>query len=247
MPNEVIEREKLRLVDHYTDELFLKGPPAVAADDAVVATVCRLVVDCERFADDAAEPAAAVGMGACYVATTEGGVLRELTPDRRDALLSAHYHPHHARLDELAQRALDSHGRCVILDCHSFPVEPLPTQTDMLDVSPEICVGTDPRHTSPKLRDLVVGHFVECGFGSVLVDQPFRGALVPNRFYGKDERVESVMVEIRRDLYMDEATREKCQEGFARVQNALTSLRALLQSYAGEDDGGRPAPVVSGV
>eukprot|EP01050_Picozoa_sp_SAG11_P046820 SAG11_NODE_24167_length_377_cov_0.899281_1_plen_56_part_10 len=46
-----------------------------------VAEVSRLVVDLERFADDATESAASVGMGACYLKTTEGQELRRLTPE----------------------------------------------------------------------------------------------------------------------------------------------------------------------
>ena len=106
----------------------------------------------------------------------------------------------------------------MLLDCHSFPVQPLPTQTTFLDVSPEICIGTDPQHTSLALRDLVVDHFVGHGF-EVMLDKPFRGALIPNAFYGKDPRVQSIMVELRRDLYMDEATGKKVDVGFKRMQN----------------------------
>ena len=141
-----------------------------------------------------------------------------------------YYTPHHARLDRLAQEALDRCGRCVVLDCHSFPAAPLPTQTSFLDVSPEICIGTDPTHTSPELRDLVVAHFHRLGF-EVRVDKPFAGALVPNAFYGTDTRVQSVMVELRRDLYMDEATGERRHEGFRRLQGALTELREQLERY----------------
>ena len=227
VPAETLAHEKLRLVDHYTDQLYMDGFPA---ERAAVAPVCRLVVDMERFADDEMETAARVGMGATYVTTTEGAPLRRLTPERREELIMQYYTPHHARLDRLAQEALDRCGRCVVLDCHSFPAAPLPTQTSFLDVSPEICIGTDPTHTSPELRDLVVAHFHRLGF-EVRVDKPFAGALVPNAFYGTDTRVQSVMVELRRDLYMDEATGERRHEGFRRLQGALTELRKQLERY----------------
>eukprot|EP01051_Picozoa_sp_SAG22_P018737 SAG22_NODE_3245_length_1834_cov_1.074352_2_plen_470_part_00 len=224
-----LQTEQLRLVDWYTDELYMGG--SFPRQRAVVAEVSRLVVDTERFADDAMESAASVGMGACYLQTTEGQELRQLTLERRQALLAEHYHPHHARLDRLAGACLGAHGRCVVLDCHSFPVRPLPTQTSFLDVSPEICIGTDPQHTSPELRDLVVGFFRERGY-EVLVDKPFRGALIPNAFYGNDTRVQSVMVELRRDLYMDEATGEKLEGPFQRLQAVLTELRGTLEEFA---------------
>mmetsp|Transcript_104879 Transcript_104879/g.172417 ORF Transcript_104879/g.172417 Transcript_104879/m.172417 type:complete len:219 (-) Transcript_104879:74-730(-) len=199
---------------------------------AAVGAVSRLVVDVERFTDDTVEAASKVGMGATYLKTTDGAELRRLTPDRRQELLISYYFPHHARLDQLAKACIEKCGRCVMLDCHSFPVDPLPTQTTNLDVSPEICIGTDEMHTSPQLRDLVCEHFRGHGF-EVLIDMPFRGTLVPNAFFAKDKRVQSVMVELRRDLYMHENGRRKMQDGsFTRLQAVLTELRGKLEKFA---------------
>lgn len=228
-----LDFEHLRLVDWYTDELYLEGHPE---HHAVAAPVSRLVVDMERFADDAMETAASVGMGATYTKTTKGDTLRELTPMQREALMAEFYHPHHAKLDTLSKECIESHGRCIVLDCHSFPVEPLPTQATDLEISPEICIGTDPDHTSSALRELVVDHFKTEGF-EVLVDKPFRGALVPNVAYGKDRRVQSVMVELRRDLYMNEATGAKLPQGFKRLRDTLVALRVKLERFAVEGSG----------
>ena len=52
---------------------------AMIAAAVVRAPVSRLVVDVERFTDDAREFAAKVGMGATYVRTSRGETLRVLT------------------------------------------------------------------------------------------------------------------------------------------------------------------------
>jgi hypothetical protein len=57
----MLERELLRLTDRYTAELFALDPATTAS---VVFGVSRLVVDPERFTDDALEPIAGRGMGA---------------------------------------------------------------------------------------------------------------------------------------------------------------------------------------
>ena len=49
------------------------------------------------------------------------------------------------------------------------------------------------------------------------------------RFYGRDARVQSVMIEVRRDLHMDERTGERLP-GFSTVQRVLTEVRALLEA-----------------
>jgi N-formylglutamate amidohydrolase len=143
--------------------------------------------------------------------------------------MAAYYWPHHRALDEAAVARLDRFGRCLILDAHSYPTGPLPTQL-AFGSSPEIGIGTQPGHTPPALRDLAVDFFRGHGY-SVGVDVPFSGAMVPNACFGRDPRLWSVMIEVRRDLYMDEATGER-HAGFARTQTVLTEFRAELLRLA---------------
>ncbi len=65
------------MTDGFTAELF-----DFAADvPRVKFPVSRLIVDAERFVDDAREPMAACGMGVIYTATSDGAVLRALRAD----------------------------------------------------------------------------------------------------------------------------------------------------------------------
>ncbi len=105
----------------------------------------------------------------------------------------------------------------------------MPTQVDFGD-PPEIGIGTDAMHTSAELAEVVHTFFNDRGF-SVGMNRPFAGALVPNAFYGRDARVQSVMIEVRRDLYMDERTGER-MPGFAEVQRVLTEFRTLLEAWS---------------
>ena len=217
--------EGRRLVDAHTDALFGADcwPGAVLA-----AKVSRLVVDVERFADDAREPCARVGMGATYVRTTEGRPLRDLSAARRAALLESYYVPHHAAADRLAKERLATRGRCLVLDAHSYPLGPLPTE--VAAGRPEIGLGTDAFHTCPELRDLLAGFFRARGY-EVGVDAPFTGAFVPNACFGADARCQAIMVEVRRDLYMDESTGER-HGGFDRVRADLVALQPRLADFA---------------
>jgi len=221
-----LDLELLRLTDWHTAALYADGVPA---EEIVRAEVSRLVVDVERFADDRLERCAAVGMGATYVQTCDGRPLRALTPERRKELLDRYYWPHHHRLNESAADRLTRFGRCVILDAHSFPTGQLPTQVGF-SAPLEIGVGTQPGHTSPQLRALAEDFFRAHGF-VVGVDIPFSGAIVPNRYFGKEFRVQSLMIEVRRDLYMDESTSER-HDGFTRIQAVLTDFRAELARFA---------------
>ena len=218
--------EQLRLTDWHTAALYAEGVPAA---DLVQAEVSRLVVDVERFADDRLERCSAFGMGATYVQTCDGRPMRVLSPERRTELLDRYYWPHHHRLNEAAAERLARFGRCVILDAHSFPTGQLPTQVGF-SAPLEIGIGTQPGHTSPELRALAEDFFCAQGF-VVGVDIPFSGAIVPNRFFGTEPRVQSLMIEVRRNLYMDESTSER-HDGFAHIQAVLTEFRAELARFA---------------
>ena len=122
-----LELELRLMTDRYVDELF-----ALPADEAatVVYAVSRLVCDPERFERDEDEEMAGIGMGVLYKRTHTGDAAkplrRELTVEERRTLLDAYYRRHHTRLERAASDALRVHGRCLIVDAHSFPQRPLP-------------------------------------------------------------------------------------------------------------------------
>ena len=212
--------ELLKMTDHHTLDLFTAGIPA---EQIVRAQVSRLVVDVERFADDSEEAMSSVGMGAVYLRTHNGSALRRpLSDAERNALIAAWYTPHHNALTNKVEMALARFGKCLVVDCHSFPSVPLPYESEQSPDRPEFCIGTDTFHTPATLADGLMDALVRAGF-SVRKDFPFAGALVPSKFYKQDSRVSAVMIEVRRDLYMDEATGEKSDQfdGIAEVVRRL--------------------------
>ncbi len=196
-----LNRELLRMTDFWTFALFGNGVPL---SQIVMAPVNRLVVDVERFSDDAKEVMASRGMGVVYTATSDKTVLREkLTKEEKENLLSTWYVPHHARLTRLVDRALRCYGKALVLDCHSFASKALPYEENPTGIRPEICLGKDAFHTPKELLYEVQCRLESAGF-DVDVDSPFSGALTPMKHYRKDARVKALMVEVRRDLYEDE-------------------------------------------
>lgn len=202
LSDEALRDELVRMTDHHTFALFAGHATGTGV---VRAQVSRLVVDVERFEDDAREPMAACGMGAVYVSTSQGAPLRRpLSADERKALLHAWYRPHHRAFEAAVSRALDAFGRCLVIDCHSFPSVALPYERAEAEaVRPEVCIGTDAFHTGAGLAEAFVAAFEAAGF-TVARDTPFAGAIVPASRYRSDRRVAAVMVEVNRGLYCDE-------------------------------------------
>jgi N-formylglutamate deformylase len=174
LPDDItLARELLCMTDAWTDEL-VEGfrLPAIR----VMAPVSRLVVDVERFADDAAEPMAAQGMGAVYERLSSGEPLRLPDPVQRELLLERWYHSHHARLSDAVNGALAVHGRCLIIDVHSFASAPLPHEPDQDPHRSQICLGTDSYHSPWDDGEAALAACRIERFSAAL-NRPFAGAL----------------------------------------------------------------------
>ena len=230
-----LDRELLLMTDRHVDELF-----ALPADEAatIVYPVSRLVCDPERFERDEDEQMAGIGMGVLYTRTHTGDAAkplrREMSGEERRTILDAYYRPHHTRLERATSDALRVHGRCLIVDAHSFPQRPLPYEKSIRPEDPRwkhrpaICLGTDDFHTPLWLQAAAFDAF-EVRFESVAFNTPFDGTIVPMRFYRRDARVCSIMIEVRRDQYMDEQTGKKLHgfdEVAARIQTAVRQVAA---------------------
>jgi N-formylglutamate deformylase len=223
LSDQTLDQELLRLTDAFTDELF-EVEPSLATP--IIFPVSRLVVDVERFCDDRLEPMAARGMGAVYLKTSDGENLRADDTAARECLLAKYYRPHHRRLTAAVQNALNRWDSAFILDAHSFASVPLPHEFDQGSDRPHVCIGTDGFHSPERLVRQAVRLFEAAGFRTIL-NRPFKGALVPQDFHGRDTRVSSIMIEVNRGLYMNEASGEKLA-GFdmfcRRFQRVLSAL-----------------------
>ena len=217
-----LANELLKMTDRHTRELFSNG---VTQQHIAHAKVSRLVVDVERFADDTQESMAKAGMGAVYERTHLGCTLRHpITASERAKLIADWYTPHHELLTKKVENALVLCGKCLIVDCHSFASVPLPHEPDQSPDRPQFCIGTDEFHTPTQLSDYLIHALQREGY-TARKDIPFDDALVPMEFYKRDKRVSSVMIEVRRDLYMNEATGEKtCQ--FMQISQTIHRLLA---------------------
>ena len=204
LDDEQLTAELAAMTDWHTDRLAADG----LARAGVAASVfrnpfSRLVVDPERFPDER-EVMRSRGMGAVYTKTSALEPLREADPEQEAQLLERYFVPYAAALSDLVDRTLAAFDRCVLVDLHSYPSVALPYELDPARPAPGVCVGTDALpHATGAARRRGRARSPGCA-GGVALDSPFAGTYVPLDHYGTDARVTSVMVEIRRDLYLDE-------------------------------------------
>lgn len=222
-----LRTELLRVTDWYTDVIF---GSAAGEDDVVVQfPVSRLVLDPERFEEDAVEAMSARGVGVIYLKSSIGGFLRHPVPEEaRQRLLDTYYRPHHRKLADGVCDEIAGQGQSLIVDCHSFPSVPLHYDLDQSLNRPDICIGTDPFHTPTSFLNAAVDAFSVLGY-AVEINRPYCGCIVPNSFYLRGRRVSSIMIEINRKLYMNETTGEKT-EAFERIGVGITEVLELLRA-----------------
>jgi len=224
LSDQALQTELIKMTDWYTDELFNIGTDAVIP---IIFPVSRLIVDPERFEDDALEVMVAKGMGVIYTRASDGDKLREpLEQYERDQMLKAYYWPHHAKLNSEVTIILEKRGKALIIDCHSFPSKPHQHETHQSKDRPDICIGTDPFHTPDWLTESIRSDFLNRGY-SVEINRPFSGALVPINFYQKEKAIASIMIEVNRRLYLNEDTGNK-RSSFTNVKEGIDGVVSSL-------------------
>ena len=213
------------MTDAYTEEIFRNDD----SGPSLVFPISRLIVDPERFSEDSQEPMAQRGMGVIYTKTSTNRPLRnDPSCEERESLLNRYYWPHHKRFESMVEKALSAFDKCLIIDCHSFPSSPRWYELDKMEVRPDICLGVDSYHTPDSLVDLLKNEFTALGY-SVDINRPYAGSIVPLKFYQKDKRVQSIMIEINRSVYMDEESGnqlggfEQMLQQIPKILNSLTS------------------------
>ena len=221
-----LKNELLCMTDWYTDELFL------TKYNILKFPYSRLVCDVERFLAPEEECMASKGMGMYYTYT------HDLKPMKKSPFMTAEgllyygialkmYQMHHHMFNQRVENNLAKDGKCLIIDAHSFPSKALPYEGNDVTVDrPDFCIGADAFFTSDALLDSACSYFENRGF-TVSVNYPFCGSIVPEPYYSnKDKRIQSVMVEVNRSLYMNEESGEK-----------IDSFESVRQLIAGFIDG----------
>ena len=213
--------ELLYMTDWYTDTLFQNG-----IGTPIIAPVSRLICDTERFRSDEEESMARIGMGAIYCSTHSLKKLCTLSDSHRETILSKYYDPHHRMLEECTTRALSEYDFATIIDGHSFSPYPLPYEPNQELDRPEICIGTDSFHTPKELEELAVSFFKFLGYKTE-INKPYAGTIVPMKYYQKDKRVLSIMIEINRGLYLKKDSNEK-NDHFEKLKKEIEALESLI-------------------
>lgn len=182
--------------DYKADKLY---KALINKYDSVISPYSRLFMDPERFFDDTQESMQINhGLGWFY----ENAILKKkpLRSRKNKEKIADYYHEHHKKLTRLVEEKLEIFGECVIIDCHTFSNERYWFHDKSLEL-PDICIGFDTFHKDEELVKNIINQFKNY---NISINTPYAGSLVPSKFYKKESRVKSVMIELNKKLYLHE-------------------------------------------
>ena len=225
LEGEDLSKELDKMTDTYSDTLAHNALENCKIRPWLfVNNLSRFVVDPERFPDET-EIMNSVGMGAVYFKTSSGNSLRGSDKEESRLLISKYFNPYSKSIQAVAEMILSNNKKLTILDLHTYRVEAGPNELNLHLARPEICLGTDSRHTPKQLLNDATNVFSEVG--KIVENEPFSGTYVPLSLYGKNLNVQSIMIEIREDVILDENLEP--HEGAENVSRLLARYVNLLQ------------------
>lgn len=227
-----VKQELLAMTDGHTDRMAHDiSAHGYAYEHGLMASrfvnnLSRLVVDPERFPDET-EEMNSVGMGAVYTHGSQKQRIRVTNKEIADRLLDLYFKPYSLALSYHVDDLLNRFGKMAILDLHSFASKALPYEIHQEQKRPQICLGIDSSHIDPEISREVQESLEADGYW-VEINQPFSGTYVPLKHYQVTKKVSSLMLEIRRDIYMDEFTGEIIQQDYKRLVKSLSKVAEIL-------------------
>lgn len=210
-----IRKTNLLLSDYLTDKLVPDNCRKLKFKYS------RIFCDVEKFKDDSKEIMAKKGMGVVYTRDCEN-VIAIPNKKYKKIVIKSYYEKYHNKLDKITTNILNKHGRCILIDFHSYSderVEKLFNSNNNLD----ICIGVDEFYTDKKLVDMTVEHFKRYGY-SVEINKPYYGTMIPNKYINKkDARLKSIMLEINKRVYISN------DEDFYKLKNCINDYYQKIQ------------------
>ncbi len=241
-----VPRELLRRGEDTHVEALWAAVPAVGGT-LLAAHFPRTYIDCNRNEDDL-DPElldgpwptplrpgekTRLGFGLVWRNIGAGRPIydRPLTVEEVRLRIQDYYRPYHAVLAEEIAQCTQRFGAVWHLNLHSMPND---AYERLQIASPRpladfVLGDRDGTTCEPGFVDLVERELRARGY-TVSRNDPYKGVQLIERIGQPAHNRHSLQVEIRRPLYMDEATRER-NEGFARVQADLAALLGTLAAY----------------
>jgi N-formylglutamate deformylase len=131
-----------------------------------------------------------------------------------------YYEPYHEILESLIDSASARFGSIWHINCHSMKSAGKAMNSDNGRARPDMVVSDrNGASANADFTDWVATELRQLGY-QVQINNPYQGGHIIHRYGNPSSGRQSIQIEIKRSLYMNEATFEKT-EGFAPLQESL--------------------------
>lgn len=242
----VVPRQVLRgAEDWMVDDLFAEAPLEGAT--LLAARFPRAYIDPNRRLDDVDPallegawpeplnpgPKSALGIGLFRHRTNDGGPLLPgpLPVAALGARIERCWKPYRRALHETLDALHARHGAVWHIDVHSMKSVGTAITPDGPGAErPDMVIGDlDGRSCAPAFTAFVAGRLAALGY-SVAVNRPYKGAEIIRTHGRPAENRHSLQIEMKRSLYMDEAT-ITANEGYGKLKADLRLLVADVAAW----------------
>jgi N-formylglutamate deformylase len=245
----VVPRQVLRgAEDWMVDDLFADAPREGAT--LLAARFPRAYIDPNRRLDDVDPallagawpeplnpgPKSALGIGLFRHRTNDGGPLLPgpLAVEALQARIERCWRPYHHRLQQTLDALHARHGAVWHIDVHSMKsVGTAITPDGPGAARPDMVIGDlEGASCAPAFTAFVAGRLAALGY-RVAVNKPYKGAEIIRTHGRPGEHRHSLQIEMKRSLYMDEAT-ITASDGYAKLKADLRLLVADVAAWTGK-------------
>lgn len=248
-PEDFLPAAEMRLLlggeDRFVDDLVIDAPSRGAT--LIKALFARTYIDPNRTADDldphllpedwAEETAPSVnserGVGLIFRLIGDAVPIydRLLSSDEIRRRIDAYWRPYHAALEDEMARLTERFGEVLHINWHSMQPVGNALAPDPGRTRPDFVLGDlDGTSCDPALTRFVADHLSALGY-SVGLNDPYKGALIVERYGKPEEGRHTLQIEINRALYMDNGTLDRTG-GFADLKDDLSTFTDELAGFA---------------
>jgi len=237
--------------DCYVDELFTEAPAAGAPLLRALYPRAYLDVNREPYELDpemfgeplppfvnTSSPRVAAGLGtiARIVASRREIYRDKLTFSEAERRINGVYKPYHDALRLLVNRARQTFGFCILIDCHSMPSSGLPLDSTGHSRVVDMVLGDRTGLSCHQAVTDAVEDFLRAQGYHSLRNNPYAGGFTTQHYGDPGNGIHALQIEINRNLYMDEMTLQR-RGTFTKLRTDVTGLIGHLAGFAAAQAG----------
>ena len=162
---------------------------------------------------------------------------RRLPVSEALARIEGLYKPYHRALRGLVERARETFGLAVLIDCHSMPSGGAAKESEGRARADFVLGDRYATSAAPCFVDCIDFELRRLGY-AVHRNKPYAGGFITEHYGNPRSGSHAVQIEINRALYMDERTLERLAD-FTRVRQSIEAVIAALAALALAETGQR--------